>query len=241
MRIFIMENYEELSRVAAEFVESQVRLKPNSVLGLATGSTPEGMYASLVKNYKEGKSDYSGVTTFNLDEYFGIDETNPQSYNYFMHYHFLDHVNIDRKNINLPPGRTDSPEAVAKAYDEKIASYGGVDMQVLGVGPNGHIGFNEPGDFFVPETRKVELSETTIKANARFFESEDLVPKAAITMGMKSIMGAKTILFMASGKAKADAVYGVVKGPITPKLQGSILQLHKDVIVVVDKEAASKL
>lgn len=238
MRIIITENYDDMSNIATDIIAAQLILNPDSVLGLATGSTPTGMYEGLVKLYNEGRIDFKDVVTFNLDEYCGLPDENDQSYHYFMDKNLLSKVNVAPENINIPSGVEDDMEKTCIEYDEKIQSFGGTDIQVLGIGVNGHIGFNEPGDVFVGETHIIDLDETTIEANARFFEKKDDVPKQAITMGMKSIMSAGRILLMASGSGKAKAIYDAIKGPITPLVPASILQLHEDVIVVVDKEAA---
>ena len=238
MRIIITENYDDMSNIATDIIAAQLILNPDSVLGLATGSTPTGMYEGLVKLYNEGRIDFKDVVTFNLDEYCGLPDENDQSYHYFMDKNLLSKVNVAPENINIPSGVEDDMEKTCIEYDEKIQSFGGTDIQVLGIGVNGHIGFNEPGDVFVGETHIIDLDETTIEANARFFEKKDDVPKQAITMGMRSIMSAGRILLMASGSGKAKAIYDAIKGPITPLVPASILQLHEDVIVVVDKEAA---
>ena len=238
MRIIITENYDDMSNIATDIIAAQLILNPDSVLGLATGSTPTGMYEGLVKLYNEGRIDFKDVVTFNLDEYCGLPDENDQSYHYFMDKNLLSKVNVAPENINIPSGVAEDMEKTCIEYDEKIQSFGGTDIQVLGIGVNGHIGFNEPGDVFVGETHIIDLDETTIEANARFFEKKDDVPKQAITMGMKSIMSAGRILLMASGSGKAKAIYDAIKGPITPLVPASILQLHEDVIVVVDKEAA---
>ena len=238
MRIIITENYDDMSNIATDIIAAQLILNPDSVLGLATGSTPTGMYEGLVKLYNEGRIDFKDVVTFNLDEYCGVPDENDQSYHYFMDKNLLSKVNVAPENINIPSGVAEDMEKTCIEYDEKIQSFGGTDIQVLGIGVNGHIGFNEPGDVFVGETHIIDLDETTIEANARFFEKKDDVPKQAITMGMRSIMSAGRILLMASGSGKAKAIYDAIKGPITPLVPASILQLHEDVIVVVDKEAA---
>ena len=238
MRIIITENYDDMSNIATDIIAAQLILNPDSVLGLATGSTPTGMYEGLVKLYNEGRIDFKDVVTFNLDEYCGLPDENDQSYHYFMDKNLLSKVNVAPENINIPSGVAEDMEKTCIEYDEKIQSFGGTDIQVLGIGVNGHIGFNEPGDVFVGETHIIDLDETTIEANARFFEKKDDVPKQAITMGMRSIMSAGRILLMASGSGKAKAIYDAIKGPITPLVPASILQLHEDVIVVVDKEAA---
>ena len=241
MRIIVTDSYEEMSKVAARIVAGQLYLKPNSVLGLATGSTPEGMYANLVKVHQSVGLDFSEVISFNLDEYIGLDKENEQSYYYFMHKHLFDHVNIKPENIHIPNGNPENLEEECKKYDKLIEAKGGIDLQVLGIGQNAHIGFNEPDIKFEATTHKVKLDEETIKANSRFFENEEDVPKYAISMGIKTIMLAKKIILLASGKNKAEAIYKAVYGSVRPDAPASILQLHQDVVVIVDKDAASLL
>ena len=240
MRIIKAKDYADMSKKAANIIAAQIQLKPDCVLGLATGSTPEGLYAELVKKYEAGELDFSKVSTVNLDEYKGLTRDNDQSYYYFMNHHLFSHVNIDKANTNLPDGTIeDSAEACAK-YNEILASFGGQDIQLLGLGHNGHIGFNEPADCFTLETNCVDLQESTIKANQRFFASYDDVPKQAYTMGIKNIMDAKMVLVVVNGEAKADIVNKAFFGPVTPQVPASILQLHKNVIVVADEAALSK-
>lgn len=241
MKIYVADDYKGMSRKAANIVSAHVILKPNSVLGLATGSTPVGMYQQLIDWYNKGDLDFSQVRTVNLDEYVGLAPTHDQSYRYFMQTNLFDHVNIDPANTNVPNGMAADPEAECLRYNQVIRDMGGIDIQVLGMGHNGHIGFNEPGHAFELETHVVDLTESTIEANARFFASQDEVPRQALTMGIGVIMGAKKIVMVASGADKADAVYGMVKGPVNPQLPASILQLHPDVTLVADKAALSKL
>ena len=241
MKIYVTEDYHAMSRKAANIVSAQVILKPNSVLGLATGSTPEGMYAQLVDWYRKGDLDFSAVKSVNLDEYVGLEPTHEQSYRCFMQNHLFDHVNINPANTNVPDGLAADPAAECAWYNQVIRSMGGIDLQVLGLGGNGHIGFNEPGDAFELETHVVDLKEETITANSRFFASPDDVPRQAMTMGIKSIMMAKKILLMASGEAKAEALKMAFTGPVTPRVPASILQLHPYVTLVADKAAAGKL
>ncbi|WDV45882.1 glucosamine-6-phosphate deaminase [Clostridiaceae bacterium M8S5] len=241
MNIIIVDNYEEMSKKAASIIMSCVVLKPNSVLGLATGSTPLGMYKELVKAYKRGDVDFSNVLSFNLDEYYGINKDNSQSYNYYMNENFFKHINIKKENTFIPSSKIEDLDQACKYYDQIINKHGGIDIQVLGIGQNGHIGFNEPDSKFVGETHLVNLKEDTINANARFFSSVDEVPKKAISMGIKSIMKAKKIVLLASGESKAHAIYSAVKGDITPEVPASILQLHPDVTVILDREAAMML
>jgi len=241
MRIIVAENYEAMSRQAANILSSVVVMKPDCVLGLATGSTPIGTYRELIKRYEEGDLDFSKVKTVNLDEYVGLEPTHDQSYRYFMQTQLFDHVNINVDNTNVPGGMAQDVEAECRRYDEVIASMGGIDIQVLGMGHNGHIGFNEPAEVFPKGTHQVDLAESTIEANARFFENRDMVPRKAVTMGIGSIMQARRILVVVSGEGKADIVEKAFRGPVTPKVPASILQLHPDVILVGDKAALSKL
>ena len=237
MKIYKAKDYKDMSRKAANIISAQVIMKPNCVLGLATGSTPIGTYAQLVEWYNKGDLDFSEVTTVNLDEYKGLPRTNDQSYYYFMHQHLFDRVNIDPERTNVPNGMEPDAEKECGRYEELIRSLGGVDLQLLGLGHNGHIGFNEPGEAFEKETHCVDLTESTIEANKRFFASADDVPKQAYTMGIKSIMQAKKIIIVVSGKDKADIVKKAFLGPVTPEVPASVLQLHNDVTLVGDKEA----
>ena len=241
MRILVCKNYEEMSKKAAQMILSQVTLNPNSVLGLATGSTPVGMYNELDNMYKNNLIDFSDVVTFNLDEYYQLPISNNQSYHYFMHEHLFNHINIKKENINIPNGMVDDVESECKRYDNLIKNSGGIDIQVLGIGHNAHIGFNEPSMSFEVGTNLVDLKKSTIEANARFFEKIEDVPKKAITMGIGSIFKAKKIMLLACGEGKAEAIYNTVYGKVTPEVPSSILQFHDDVILILDKEAASKL
>lgn len=241
MRIIVTNDYEEMSKKAAHIIASQIILKPNSVLGLATGSTPIGTYKELVNLHKNKIVDFSEVTTFNLDEYYELPKDNPQSYDYYMRTNLFNYINIDDDRINIPNGMTDNIKRECTEYEKKIAAAGGIDLQLLGIGRNGHIGFNEPNDHFVVDTHLVQLDKNTIEYNSRFFDSIEQVPTKALSMGIGSIMRAKKILLLASGAEKADAIYDALKGPVTPRVPASILQLHHDVIVILDREAASKL
>lgn len=241
MRIIVVDNYEEMSKKAAAMVASQVILKPDSVIGLATGDTPIGMYKEIINIYKNQKMDFSKVRTFNLDEYYGLNRENPQSYYYYMINNLFNHVNIDKNNINIPNGMADKIEIECKEYERKIDKAGGIDLQILGIGVNGHIGFNEPDTSFESETHLVNLDEKTIESNSRFFSSKDQVPTKAISMGIRTIMHSKNIILLACGQNKADAIFKAIEGKITPNIPASILQLHKDVVVIVDRKAASKL
>ena len=239
MRIIKGTTYEDMSRKAADVLAAQVLLKPNSVLGLATGSTPIGLYKSLIERYNNGELDFSAVRTVNLDEYRGLPADNDQSYNYFMHHNLFDHINIKPENTHLPNGLETDAEKECARYDEVIAAQGGVDVQLLGIGHNGHIGFNEPADHFPTGTHLVDLQQSTIEANKRFFASIDDVPRQAYTMGIRTIMSAKCILLVASGKDKAEIVKKSFFGPVTPQVPASILQLHPNVILAGDADALS--
>ena len=241
MIIYREKDYNAMSRRAASVIAGEVVHNPACLLGLATGSTPEGAYKYLVDWYKQGLISFQDVLSVNLDEYVGLAPDHDQSYRYFMQSNLFDHVDINPDNTRVPDGLTADPKAFCDGYDAYIRSMGYADLQLLGIGRNGHIGFNEPGDCFVKETHVVDLAESTIDANARFFASRDDVPKQAISMGMGAIMGAKKVLLCASGEEKADAIYHSVCGPITPKCPGSILQLHKNVVLVADEAALSKL
>lgn len=241
MRIYETANYEEMSRKAANILSAQVISKPDSVLGLATGSTPIGMYDQLVEWYNKGDVDFSEVKTVNLDEYKGLASDNDQSYYYFMHKHLFDRVNINPDNTNVPDGTQMDSEKECARYEKLIESMGGVDIQLLGIGRNGHIGFNEPDNCFAKTTHCVDLTESTIEANKRFFASADDVPRQAYTMGIGTIMKAKKILLIVNGEDKADALAKAVYGPVTPEVPASILQFHNDVVIVADQAALSKM
>lgn len=241
MRIIRAKDYKEMSRKAAGVIASQVILKPDSVLGLATGSSPIGTYERLVEQYRQGDIDFSDVTTVNLDEYHGLAPENDQSYHYFMHDNFFRHVNIDPSRIHLPNGLEEDTAKECARYDALLQSVGGVDLQLLGIGRNGHIGFNEPADCFTKGTHCIRLSESTIEANKRFFASADDVPRRAYSMGIHTILSARCILMVASGEDKAWAVKEACSRAITPQVPGSILQFHPNVIVIADEAALSLL
>lgn len=241
MRIIVTESYEEMSTAAARIVAGQLYLKPNSVLGLATGSTPLLMYQKLVQVHEQIGLDFSEAISFNLDEYLGLEPENPQSYHYFMHENFFDKINIKPENIFIPNGKPDNLDKECEHYDKLIESKGGIDLQILGVGQNAHIGFNEPDIKFEATTHKVKLDEETIEANARFFSDRKDVPRYAISMGIKTIMLAKKVILLANGKNKAEAIYKAIYGGVRPDAPASILQLHQDVLIIVDKEAAALL
>ncbi len=232
MNFITVKSYDELSRKAAAIIASQVITKPDCVLGLATGSSPVGAYKKLIEGYKNGDIDFSAVTSVNLDEYVGLDGSNDQSYRYFMNTNLFDHINIDKTKTFVPNGKAKDLKTEGANYDKMIKDLGGIDLQLLGIGLDGHIGFNEPDEFFTAATHEVVLDESTIKANARFFANEDEVPKTAITMGMLSIIQAKKVLLIANGAAKKEIVEKAFTGPITPQVPASILQLHPDLTVI---------
>ena len=241
MRIYKAKDYEEMSRKAAGIVSAQIIMKPDCVLGLATGSTPVGLYKQLIEWYRNGDLDFSGVRTVNLDEYKGLSRENDQSYYYFMHQNLFDHVNIPAGNTHLPDGMEPDSEKECRRYEELIQSMGSVDLQLLGIGHNGHIGFNEPADAFDKLVHCVNLTQSTIEANKRFFASAEEVPRQAYTMGIQTIMRSKKILIIANGEGKADIVRDAFFGPITPMVPASVLQLHNDVTLVADEAALSKI
>ena len=240
MKFYCETNYENMSRRAANIIAAQMIMKPECVLGLATGSTPIGTYNELVEKYERGAIDFSDVTTVNLDEYRGISGDNDQSYRYFMNHHLFNRVNIDKARTFVPDGMEEDSDKACADYDAIIENAGGIDLQLLGLGHNGHIGFNEPASVFAKGTNCVNLSERTIEANKRFFESEADVPRQAYTMGIQTIMRARKILVVVSGEDKAEIVAKAFAGDITPEVPASILQLHGDVTIVGD-EAAMKL
>ena len=241
MKVYIGKNYEEMSRIAANVLSAQVMMKPDCVLGLATGSTPIGTYKVLIERCAQGDLDFSQVKSINLDEYVGLSGEHDQSYRYFMNNNLFNHINIDKANTNVPNGLAEDVDAECARYNDVINTLGPIDIQVLGMGHNGHIGFNEPDDHFPLETHKVDLAQSTIDANAGFFASADEVPRQALTMGIKTIMQAKKVLVVVSGKDKAEIVKKAFTGPVTPQVPASILQMHSDVILVADEAAASLL
>ena len=241
MRIYREKDYDAMSRRAAHVMAAEIIHRPDCVLGLATGSTPIGMYKQLIEWNQAGDITFKEVRTVNLDEYKGLSPEHDQGYRYFMQKQLFDHVDILPENTRVPDGLAADPAAECAAYDEYIRSLGGIDLQLLGVGHNGHIGFNEPADIFVTPTHVVDLTERTIDANARFFATRDDVPRQAFTMGIGPIMAAKKILLIASGEEKAEAVYNTICGAVDPHCQGSILQLHPDVVMVADEAALSKV
>ena len=241
MRIIKAKDYRDLSRKAANIISAQIIMKPDCVLGLATGSSPVGTYKQLIEWYNKNDLDFSEVTSINLDEYKGLSPEDPQSYRYFMNTHLFDHVNIDKNRTFVPDGLATDPEKACAEYNANIIKQGGIDLQLLGIGRNGHIGFNEPSDHFENETHCVDLTETTIQANKRFFDSEKDVPKQAYTMGIGTIMRCRKILVVVNGKDKAEILKQVIQGPVTPEVPGSILQFHPDCTIIADEDALSAM
>ena len=240
MRIYLTKDYDAMSRKAANIISAQIILKPDCVLGLATGSTPLGLYRQLVDWFRKGDLDFSEVITVNLDEYQGLGIDDKESYASYMKENLFAHVNLKPENCHLPDGKILDSDEACRRYNALLESLGRQDLQLLGLGRNGHIGFNEPGEFFGKDVHCVELSKSTVEANRKFFDAGKNVPAYAYTMGIRSILRAKTILVIASGKEKADAVRDVFFGEVTPYVPGSILQLHNDVILVCDEGAYSK-
>ena len=240
MKLIVVENYDAISRRAGDYIMKQLNENPQSVLGLATGSTPVGVYNHLVQEYNKG-FDFSRVATFNLDEYHGLPPDHPQSYRYFMNKHLFNHINIEEKNINIPDGSCDDIEGECHKYDLKIDQAGGIDLQILGLGKNGHIGFNEPDSVLEVRTHITDLLEDTIIANSRFFDSIKDVPKKAVTMGLGTIMKAKKILLLVSGTEKSEILKRIMQPFVDTDVPASVLQLHSDVYVIADRDAASLL
>lgn len=241
MEIIICKDYNDMSNVASRLICNEINNKPNIVLGLATGSTPIGTYKQLIELYEKGIVDFSNVKTFNLDEYYGLSKNNKQSYSYFMHENLFKHINVKDENIHIPNGLPIDIEKECKEYDKLIDDNGGIDLQILGIGSNAHIAFNEPSNIFKLGTSLVNLKESTIKDNSVFFESIEDVPTQAISMGIGSIFKAKKIILLASGKNKAKAIYDTLNGEVDPHIPSSILKLHKNVILIVDEDSASML
>lgn len=241
MRICQVEDYAAVSRMAADVIASQITEKPDCVLGLATGSTPVGAYALLAERQRGGALSFARVRSVNLDEYYGLAPEHEQSYRYFMEKNLFGLVDIRPENTNVPNGLAPDPAAECERYDRLIDELGGIDLQLLGLGENGHIGFNEPGPSFIPETHLVDLTESTVNANSRFFASRDEVPRQALTMGMRAIMQARRVLVIVNGEKKAQAVKRAFAGPIVPDVPASILQLHRDVVLVADRAALRML
>jgi glucosamine-6-phosphate deaminase len=241
VEIIITETYEEMSKLAARQVARQLLRKPNSVLGLATGSTPVGTYNELIRRHKDEGLDFSKVVTFNLDEYLDLPPSHDQSYRYFMDQHLFNHINVDPKNIHVPYGHSEDVEEFGEWYEHAIERAGGIDLQILGIGGDGHIAFNEPGSSLGSRTRLKTLTKQTIDDNARFFARAEDVPRFAITMGVGTIMEAREIVLVANGEKKAAVLAEALEGPITAQVTASVLQLHPQVTVIVDAEAGSQL
>ena len=239
MKLIIVENYEEISKLAAINIKDVIDKNPNAILGLATGSTPMGTYKELIKMNEENEINFSNVTTVNLDEYIGLSEKDTQSYRYFMNANLFNHVNIKKENTFIPNGLAKDIQEETKNYDKKIDELGGIDIQILGIGTNGHIAFNEPSDFLISGTHLTNLTQSTINANSRFFNSIDEVPKTAITMGLGQIMKSKKILLLAHGENRATVIKEVLSEKITTKNPATMLQMHKDVIIIIDKTIGS--
>ena len=237
MRVILCDTYEELSKNAAKLVASQICLKPNCVLGLATGSTPIGMYEELVRLYKTGEIDFKEVITFNLDEYYPISPENPQSYHYYMSKYLFSKVNVDPTNVHILNGETADPNSECDKFDELIENCDGIDLQILGIGRNGHIGFNEPDDALNTSTHITDLTESTIEANARFFDSIESVPKQALTMGIATILKSRKIILLANGKEKRAAVSQLLTEEIDTEVPATMLKVHPDVVLICDREA----
>ncbi|OOM77084.1 glucosamine-6-phosphate deaminase [Clostridium sp. BL-8] len=241
MKLLVVKDYEEMSKVAAETFKEVINEKPEAILGLATGSTPVGLYKYLIEMNKNKEIDFSKIKTVNLDEYVGLGEENPQSYRYFMNENLFNHVNINKSNTFVPNGLAKDLNEETKNYDKRIDELGGIDLQILGIGSNGHIAFNEPDEFLISETHVTNLAQSTIEANSRFFNSIEEVPTKAISMGIGQIMKAKKILLLVKGEDKADAIKELLNGKITTNNPATILKLHKDVIVIIDEKMAEKI
>lgn len=241
MKLLVVKDYEEMSKVAAETFKEVINEKPEAILGLATGSTPVGLYKYLIEMNKNKEIDFSKIKTVNLDEYVGLGEENPQSYRYFMNENLFNHVNINKSNTFVPNGLAKDLDEETKNYDKRIDELGGIDLQILGIGSNGHIAFNEPDEFLISETHVTNLAQSTIEANSRFFNSIEEVPTKAISMGIGQIMKAKKILLLVKGEDKADAIKELLNGKITTNNPATILKLHKDVIVIIDEKMAEKI
>lgn len=241
MNLVVVKDYNEMSNVSANIFKNTINQKSNSVLGLATGSTPIGLYKRLIEMNNNKEIDFKNVTTINLDEYIGLDEKNPQSYRYFMDNNLFNYINIKKENTFVPNGRTKNFDLECKNYDKRIQELGGIDLQVLGIGANGHIAFNEPSEYLISQTHVTNLTKSTIEANSRFFNSINDVPKQAITMGIGQIMNTKKIILMATGKDKVKAIRELLEGNITTKNPATILNLHKNVTVIIDELIAREI
>ncbi|WLR47574.1 glucosamine-6-phosphate deaminase [Halobacillus litoralis] len=241
MNVIVANDYKEMSQTASQMIEEQITEKPDSVLGLATGGTPLGTYHELIKGYHEGRADYSLLSTINLDEYVGLAPEHPQSYRHFMDQHLFRLINIDLENTHIPFGKTEDLEQECSRYEKVIDQIGPPDLQLLGIGENGHIGFNEPGTSFDSETHIVHLTDSTREANARFFESMEDVPTKAITMGIRSILKSRKIILLASGERKAEAILQLIQWELDEQFPASSLKSHDDITLIVDKDAYKKV
>lgn len=240
MKLLKVNDYQSLSVKAAEFIAHQVRQKPNSVLGLATGSTPIGCYQELVRQHQEESLDFQHISSFNLDEYYGLSSDNRNSYHHYMNYYFFDHIQIDKSKTHIPNGIPQDVDAECLAYDQMAQDAGGMDIQILGLGSTGHIAFNEPDTVFHPNTRLVDLNKSTIEDNGHYFKREGFMPSQAISVGMRFILNSRLILLLVSSEKKAEALARTLKGPVDPQVPASILQLHQNVIVIADEAALSQ-
>ncbi|MHC1750038.1 MAG: glucosamine-6-phosphate deaminase [Cellulosilyticaceae bacterium] len=241
VKVIVVEDYTQLSITAAEIVATIIKKNPSAKLGLATGSSPIGLYKELIRMSQKGEISFEAASTYNLDEYYPIEKKSDQSYDYFMKHNLFNHIDINIENTHIPNGMAKNSTKESEAYERLVRETGGVDIQVLGIGSNGHIGFNEPSEVFEPATHRVQLDERTIKDNARFFESIEEVPTEAITMGIGTIMSAKSILLLATGEGKAPIIKEMLLGKITPKVQASVLQFHQNVTIILDYAAAKEL
>ena len=241
MEVIVVKDYDEMSAKASAIVIDAVKRKPDIVLGLATGSTPVGLYSALIEAHKEHGLDFSRVTTFNLDEYVGLAPDHEQSYRYFMNRNLFDHVNVNKEDTHVPDGLAENLSQHCRDYEQMIRDAGGIDIQVLGIGRDGHLGFNEPGSSLGGLTQVVTLARETIEDNSRYFDSEEAVPKFAVTMGIQTILNSRMCLMLANGEGKTDAVKGCVEGPVAAVCTASALQMHPNAVVVVDEAAAGKL
>lgn len=241
MKLLVVKDYEEMSEVAAKIFKEVISEKTNAVLGLATGSTPEGLYKKIIGMNRNKEIDFSNIKTVNLDEYVGLGGEDPQSYRYFMNEKLFNHVNINKANTFVPNGLAKNLDEEAKNYDKKVDELGGIDIQILGIGANGHIAFNEPDDFLIAETHVTGLTKTTIEANSRFFKSIEEVPTKALSMGLGQIMKARKIVLLVRGQDKAEAIKGLFKGNITTHNPATMLHMHKDVTVIIDEEMANAI
>jgi glucosamine-6-phosphate deaminase len=241
MRVVILSDAAAVARFGADIFVQQIKQKPASVLSFATGSSPLALYQQLINDCQHKKVSFKDVTSFNLDEYFGLASTHPQSYRYFMNHHLFDHIDIDKNQTYIPQGDASDPFIACQKYENKIKEYGGIDIQLLGIGRNGHIGFNEPSSALMSRTRVKTLTRETIADNARFFSADEYQPHMALTMGIGTILDAKKIILLATGKSKASAIKACVEGPLTAACPASALQLHQQAILILDEDAASEL